>query len=485
MIDASRLKKTSQFTLALLLCALWLVVAAAVPATVAAQGVNGVVAMSGEPQRIGISPQLDSMRAVRGTNLVIQLATFGPGNAVFERFGHNALIVRDTATGESYAYNWGMFDFNQPNFVGRFLSGETRYWLAAFDADALLNAYREENRSIRVQRLALSPVQRGALYEYVQWNSQGENAFYRYDYYRDNCSTRVRDVLDFVLNGQLSTIMAVQGTGRSWRGETKRLLADHLSAYAGIQIALGRNADRTLTFWEEAFLPEHLAEAVRRSVILREDGRPARLIASDTLLFEASRGPLLSDPPERTPMALMAGLLLCGVFALLTDARNKFARVVLCSSVVAWYAACGIAGTALLLAATVTRHAAYMGANTSLFLANPLALLAMIVVPIALWRRKRTAVSLLVATAIALFSVLAVLGQLLPSYEQNSGDVIAFVVPVNLILALAVYRMRSGSETRISYVGHTGDVEVLDATAAQEEQGLSQPHSTTGEDPRV
>ncbi|MFN9795333.1 MAG: DUF4105 domain-containing protein, partial [Gemmatimonas sp.] len=82
------------------------------------------------PPAPGTDAALDSARALRGAALQFTLYTYGPGDEVFERFGHIALAVSDANTGEDTAFNWGMFDFDQPNFLGRFLTGDTRYWMA-------------------------------------------------------------------------------------------------------------------------------------------------------------------------------------------------------------------------------------------------------------------------------------------------------------------------------------------------------------------
>ena len=395
-----------------------------------------------QPPAPGVDPALDAARAERGGTLEVLLYSFGPGNVIFENFGHNALIIRDTVTGRSFAYNWGMFDFDQPNFLGRFLTGDTRYWVGVYETDDMLAAYRAENRSIRRQKLALTPVERGALFDFVQWNSREENAFYRYDYYSDNCSTRIRDALDRVLLGQIERRLDEPGAGRTWRSETERLLSGNLAAYAGIQLALGRNADKTLTRWEEAFLPEHLADGIADMAVLTDDGRRVRLVTEDSVVFSANRRPMPSEPPQWLSMGVLLGLMLAGLVAVLADSRRKAARVVLGAGVMLWYAIAGITGTALLLAATVTKHAPYMGANNNLLVVNPLSLIAAVVVPLALWRTHRTRTAAGVSTAIAVLSIAAVVLQLLPAFRQRNGLVLAVMVPVHIALAFAVYRLQ-------------------------------------------
>ncbi len=400
-----------------------------------------VVRADPPPPPPGVSAALDSLRALRGASLTVTLITYGPSDVFYERFGHAALAVRDSLTGEDVAYNWGIFDFDQPNFLGRFLTGDTEYSMAGYPT-ALFNAiYVADNRSVRQQVLALSAVERAALFEYLQWNALEANKYYRYDYYQQNCSTMLRDALDRVLGGRLKPGLDVPGDGRTWRGETARVLASMLPYYAGIQIALGRRADVPLSKWDEEFMPEHMADHFASLVMNDATGRRMRLVRNDTVVFASTRRPLPSEPPSRLAMAALLGLTLAGLMAGLADASATAARAVFSALVAVWYLVGGALGTALLLAATVTKHAPYMGANTTLFALQPLLLLAALVVPFAFLRGVRTRTAAGVSTIIAVLSLCAVVLQLVPSWSQESGVVLAVVVPVHVAISLAVWRL--------------------------------------------
>jgi len=138
-----------------------------------------------------------------GSTLSIALVTMGPGERVWERFGHNALWVRDSVTGFDRVYNYGMFSFQQEGYVGRFLQGRLLYWMKGFESAPHFAAYVAADRSLWVQELNLTPEQRAELADFLAWNDTPENRFYRYDYYLDNCSTRIRDAIDRVLGGRI------------------------------------------------------------------------------------------------------------------------------------------------------------------------------------------------------------------------------------------------------------------------------------------
>ena len=410
-------------------------------------GSTGVSAAVGAQERDdpplppGASATLDRARAVRGTRLSIALDTYGPGTEVFERFGHVALVVRDSASGQEVAFNWGMFDFAQPHFLTNFLTGDTKYWMAGYRSADFNADYVRHERSIRRQELALPPMERAALYDYVAWNASEAHKFYRYDYYTDNCATRIRDVLDRVLQGQIKTAFGDAGSGRTWRGETARITATNLPVFAGIEVALGRNADHTLSRWEESFLPELLANHLTTVVLRDQLGNRYKLVSKDTVIATSSRVPLPIEPPDRLAQGALLGFTLAGLLAVLADAKRRMSRAVLSASVAVWYGVGGVLGTLLLVAGTVTKHEPYMGANTTVLQLHPLLLVAAVAVPLALWRGVRSRASVGVSTTVAALALAGWLLQLVPSLDQQSGVVLAVTLPVHVALAVAIRRL--------------------------------------------
>ena len=401
-----------------------------------------------QPPPPGVDPALDAARAVRGEALEVSVLTFENGAVLWERFGHNALVVTDTLLGESRAYNWGVFDFEQPNFLWNFLTGDTRYWLAVYPTRAMLDAYVSEDRTARRQVLALTPVQRAALAEYVEWNALEENRYYRYDYYLDNCSTRVRDAIDRVLGGALArAFAATPATPRTWREETARVTDGDWPPFAGIHVALGRNADRPLTRWHEGFIPMQLATHLATVMVPDSAGGERPLVALDTILYRAERAPLPDRAPNRTLAAFGVGLAVAALVLVLGSARratNGAPALGVRLVVTVWYALAGVLGTLLLLAGTVTKHAPYMGSNLTLLQVHPVLLVAAIVVLLAgVVSRFARALGWL-STLIAVASGLGLLLQL-TVVDQRSWPVLAVTVPVHLACAFALRPARGGA----------------------------------------
>jgi hypothetical protein len=390
-----------------------------------------------------VDAALDAARAVRGASLQVEVVTFENGAEIFERFGHNAIIISDLHTGDSRAYNWGVFDFAQPNFLTRFMTGDTRYWLAVYPTQAMIDAYVAMDRTTRRQPLALNPVQAAALAEYVQWNALDENRYYRYDYFLDNCSTRVRDAIDRVLGGALRTSLAdVPTPATTWRRETRRITDGAWPVYVGIQYGLGRAGDRPLSRWDESFIPMRLAEHLRHMSVPTADGATQSLVLHDTITFMAQRAPLPADAPHREFLAFALGLFGAGAVFILgwrRRAGDAWARIALKLMTIGWWAVGGVLGVASVLLITVTKHAPYATWNLSLLQLHPLLLVGAVLTP---WAGGDGRAAVWWDRFALLTGALALLGVLLQTtvMPQDSVMIAAVTLPVHLAIVASLSR---------------------------------------------
>jgi hypothetical protein len=374
-------------------------------------------------------------------DLTVTLITFGLGEEVWERFGHNALWIRDARTGQDVAYNWGLFDFAQPGFLQRFLTGDTKYWMAGESASAMLAAYHRIGRPITLQRLNLSPEQAAALRDFVEWNAREENKYYRYDYFRDNCSTRLRDALDRALGGALRRTTDTLRTSLTYRGESVRLTDGDAPIQAGIDIALGRPADVPLTAWQSFFIPMRLRDAIRTIRVSGPDGSPVPLVAQErTIDPPPSVAPVVEPPrtPPLTPRYFAAGLLLgalvVGLRIMMISRRGAAWGLALFGA--GWSLLCGVLGVVLLLAWFATRHVFWRG-NENVLLLSPVSLPLVALVPAALLRGRAAAAARAAAALVALLGLFAMLLAIIPGGQEN-GAVVALLLPVHLALAWAI-----------------------------------------------
>lgn len=375
--------------------------------------------------------------AIPGSELDIYVMTMGQGDLLWERFGHNAIGIRDRRTGTDVVYNWGMFSFDQPGFLPRFLRGEMLYWMAPFDAAQTLVAYQMANRSVTIQQLSLSPAQKDSLRRFVEWNARDENKFYRYDYYRDNCSTRVRDVLDLILGGAIRRATESQPTEMTYRDHSLRLMDGMFWTRTGIDLALGAPTDRPITAWEAMFIPMEVQRRLRDVRVPDESGAPIALVASEEVLFQATRTPERMDVPRPVRGALVLGTLVAAaMLALGYRTRSRFAAT---SLAMLWALAAGIFGLLLLLLWVATQHVAAHG-NQNLFFIQPLWLGVAVLIPLARsGKRARDRLLFLVRVS----AVLAVVGGIvaLTPMGQPSGAIAAFATPVSLAAYLLVLRV--------------------------------------------
>lgn len=378
------------------------------------------------------------LAAQPGSTITVSVLTFGPGDAVFERFGHNALRVRDDATGTDLAYNWGMFSFDDPNFLGRFLSGDTRYWVEAFPTAWLLDVYRRRERATQEQVLALTPDQRLEVKRYVEWNALEANKYYRYDYFLDNCSTRLRNALDQALGGSLERRFVPIRTKWTFRNESVRLTTPDGLAQAGIDIALGPRADQPITAWESMFIPMRLRDHLRDVTVPTADGT-VPLVASEAVLYVPSaREP---EPTERRGLTIGAWGPIIGAWMLLltpfSAAARRRTRVPAATMVVLWYGITGILGLALLGMWLGSAHL-FWYRNLNLLLLSPLGLIAAYPVARAVLRGELTRTARLLTSAILWMALLVLL--IAPIVTQRMAGPLLLLLPGHIGLAIAIWR---------------------------------------------
>jgi hypothetical protein len=399
----------------------------------AAQGPAAVPVPAGlqEPTAAQASPA-DGMR--------VYLMTVGQGTYIWEKFGHNAIWIRDEARGIDIAYNWGVFDFDEPGFIGRLIRGRMMYRIERFNGQALANAYVRDNRSIWLQELNLTTAQKTELFEFTEWNAREENKYYRYDYYRDNCSTRVRDALDRALGGALRAAFEGKATGTTYRQHTERLTAETLPEYTGLLLALGPSTDRPIDAWEESFLPVKLMEHVRGIQVPGDDGVMRPLVLSDAQVFEATRTAERTAAPGRGvvygAIGVALALLLIGL-SQLSESRAGLAAFGLVAF--AWSFVVGTAGVLIAGLWAFSEHAITYG-NENVLQSNVLSfVLAGMLLLVVFGRALRPARA--VAAVVAVLSVLGFVMQVLPMFDQVNGTMLALTVPAHTGLAVALYRV--------------------------------------------
>jgi hypothetical protein len=366
------------------------------------------------------------------SSIRITLLTMGQGSQVYEMFGHNAIWVHDPVTRTDTAYNWGVFDFNTPGFIGRFLLGDMRYIMAGESMRNTLATYQYLNRRVWAQELDLTPAEKRALVDYIRWNARPENRQYRYDYYLDNCSTRVRDALDRVLGGSLRAYLKGIPTEETYRTHSLRLMQSAPLLVSGVQIALGRPTDTLLNADQASFLPVQFMDHVRN---FKRDGGTRPLVSREYSLTDANRGPEPTTVPALWKGLLPIGLLLAAVILGLWFGMRARVPTAVVVAIVA--GVIGVIGTILVLLVTITDHVAAHW-NENLWMFNPLWLVVAVLLARAMLKQRWGPRTKWIVYVAAGLSVCALLMHLVGLSGQPNWDVIGLVLPGQLAMAAIV-----------------------------------------------
>ena len=375
-----------------------------------------------------------------GEALRIFILTIEPGDLVFEKFGHNTIWIRDEDQQADVVYNWGQFDFNTENFFLNYMLGRLDYWMQGEPLEETLLWYRGQNRSMWAQELNLTPAQRVSVRDFCQWNALPENRTYRYNYFTDNCSTRVRDVIDRAVDGRWKAQLADQTTATTFRWHTRRLTQDSPFWYTLLNTALGPLTDRPISAWEECFLPMKVRDYLRTATIRSPDGVTIPLVKNEQIIFKSDRAPEPDAPRNRAVFYFLAGLLIAAAFVGMAQwaARKRAGRFALAIAMALYTLQIGFSGLIGLWFWFISDHWA-AARNENLFGYSPLALIILVLVP-ALIRQSPRAQKFALYGALAIASTTLLGFLLMPLLAQNNLEPMSLVLPINLALAWIIWR---------------------------------------------
>lgn len=241
----------------------------------------------------------------------ISLLTCGSGNELYSVFGHSAIRVCDTTQQFDLIFNYGIFDFKDPNFYMNFVRGKLNYMLGVYNFSDFLEQYKEEKRWVYQQELNLTVAEQQNLFDFLVRNYQPENRYYLYDFLFDNCSSRIRDVLVKVLPNQITfPTYYLDITGEpTFRDLLHSYLNGSPWTKLGIDILLGKRVDRPATASEYMFLPDYLLEAFGRASI---NGEP--LVIHSEYLYQNTEAPT-SNKTLFVPLIVLITLLVLSIVA--------------------------------------------------------------------------------------------------------------------------------------------------------------------------
>ncbi len=402
------------------------------------------------------APQTQPTQSPTDAQMRVFLITFGDGDEVWEKFGHTAIWIHDPGAlpkDEDLAYNWGMFDDSKVSFYFRFFQGRLWYWMGHDSAESMMEFYAKElNRTVLLQELNLTTQQKIRIRQVLRRADTNANRFYRYDYYRDNCATRPRDVIDNLIDGRLRAGTEHAMTDTTFRSHTRRLTSGTIWLYTVLEAVMGHPVDRPLSEWDEMFLPMKLHDRVAEVKVPDPYGGAGMvpLVLQERLVYQSTRPPMPAQPPRLWPRFGMGGgalailLLILGHFV----RRHWAPRALFILLALPWVMLMGIGGVIILWGWGITDHAVARY-NENVLHVSPLLLPLVIFLPkLALGRRTRARAARWLAVAAAGGSLLGLLLKVLPQFYQYNWDIIALTLPVNLAMAFIIWRLAVVVEAR-------------------------------------
>ena len=250
--------------------------------------------------------------------------TIYPGSEIYELYGHTELRVQDEHG--DYFFNYGLFDFNAPGFVYRFVKGETDYLCGAIPATYALSGY--DGRRVVEQQLNLSQTQAQQVRDLLVENARPENATYRYKFVSDNCATRPRDIIERALGDSL-TYHPAASAKLTYRDMMHNYNGNYAWSRFGIDLALGCDLDTAITYRQQMFAPVVLEKALAKATVKRANGSVVPLVGATEVLVDGSEEGLVAPPTPWYATPLFVALVLLALALVLTMRdcrRHKVSR---------------------------------------------------------------------------------------------------------------------------------------------------------------
>ncbi len=241
----------------------------------------------------------------------ISIVTSGPGDELYEKFGHTAIRVKDPLLKLDLIYNYGIFDFDAPNFYLNFIKGFMKYKLARYDFKYSLLRAKQDKRWVKQQILNFTQNEKNAFFYFLEHNASPKNASYFYDPYFDNCATRPRDILKKILKDKLVFADDSITNKKSLRQLMNKEIHTNTWGSFGINMALGNRLDKPATAEEAMYLPDYVFNILEASTIKREEVSLPLIKKEETLLSFDEKQP---KPDAFSPFIGFSLLLVLGIF---------------------------------------------------------------------------------------------------------------------------------------------------------------------------
>ncbi len=275
--------------------------------------------------------------AAETKDYVISVLTMGPGSSLSDSFGHSAIRVQDKSKNYDLVFNYGVYDFNDPNFYSNFIKGYLNYSLGVSYYKDFKSSYISNNRSIKEQVLLLPDVLNRKIADRLIFNSKPENKNYRYDYFSNNCSTIIKDIIDeSLIDYDYENDYIVENKGKN---TYRNLIYENINKNSwgslGIDICLGSYIDQEIDVKKNTFLPEYLFEYLNSSYYKHPDlSNKIKLVKKNNFINYENKEfqNLNSNNLFYSPLFIFIIISIFLLFLSLRDLNNKAIHLILQST---------------------------------------------------------------------------------------------------------------------------------------------------------
>lgn len=297
----------------------------------------------------------------------VSLLTCSPGTEIYALFGHTAIRYENKAKNIDGVFNYGLFSFQTPHFVMRFIKGETDYQLGVIPYPYFEEEYSERGSYVEQQVLNLTAEEKAELLRLLEENYRIENRTYRYNYFYDNCTTRARDKIEESINGKV--VYPEQGKSLSFRDIVHQYTAGHEWTEFGIDFCLGSEADRPISERQQLFAPFYLLHAADQAVIKEANGTERPLVSARQRIVVPDR----QMPSDKFPVTPMQAALILLAFTFAAGIAECCTGKTFWGIDILLFGAQGIAGCIIAFLFFFSVHPT-VGSNYLLILFNPIPL---------------------------------------------------------------------------------------------------------------
>jgi len=253
----------------------------------------------------------------------VSVVTCGPGSELYSTFGHSAFRVFDPVNKLDKIYNYGTFNFNAPNFYLNFAKGKLTYQLSTSRFGLFLQIYNYEKRWVKTQELNLDLAQVQATYNFLENNAKPSNKDYQYDFFYNNCSTKIEEVIKGILKDDVAFSNSHISSSKTHRD----LIADYTKNQKwgkfGIDLALGSVIDKEATKDAYKFLPDYIFYAFENATITTTNGVKPLVKETKTVLYPKSNEILKPLSFITTPLFIIACFSLIILFISYKNFKNN------------------------------------------------------------------------------------------------------------------------------------------------------------------